>query len=367
MTAASASSHNIAVRPSAHLEVRGLIKDFGTTRALHGVDFEARPGRLVCLLGPSGCGKTTLLRMIAGIAEPTEGEISVNGRRIDAIAPETRNFGMVFQTYALFPHMSVRRNVGFGLDMRRTPKAVARQRIDAALQLVGLAHLADRLPRQLSGGQQQRVALARAIVIEPDLLLFDEPLSNLDARLRDDLREELRALQTKLGITSIYVTHDQSEAMAMADEIVVMRGGRIVERGAPVDLYRRPATRFTADFLGLTNVLRIDLRRGVARLPWGEERQVSNWADQPQNGLATVAIRPEDLTVTADADGPAEVMQAVFLGASIQYLLRCEGIMLRAITTGGMREVFTPGTRVALQAPETLHRLLEDEETGDVL
>jgi len=342
-------------RPSAHLAARGLTKVFGGTRALQGVDFEARPGQFVCLLGPSGCGKTTLLRLIAGIAEPTAGEIALNGARIDAVPPERRNFGMVFQTYALFPHMTVRRNVGFGLDMRRVRRGDARPRIDAALALVGLDHLAERLPRQLSGGQQQRVALARAIVIEPDLLLFDEPLSNLDARLRDDLREDLRALQRKLGITSVYVTHDQSEAMAMADEIVVMSEGRIVERGAPADLYRHPATRFTADFLGLTNVIPLTVRGGLADLPWGDRRPVPGASD----GRVAVAIRPEDLTLTADPEGRAIVETAVFLGAAIHYTFACAGESYRSVAPGGLRAVLAPGTRVRAEAPAALHRLAE--------
>lgn len=346
----------MSARPSAHLAARGLSKDFGGTRALSDVDFEARPGQFVCLLGPSGCGKTTLLRLIAGIAEPTSGEITLNGNRIDPIPPERRNFGLVFQTYALFPHMTVRRNVGFGLDMRRVPRAEARARVDAALDLVGLGHLAERLPRHLSGGQQQRVALARAIVIEPDLLLFDEPLSNLDARLRDDLREDLRALQTKLGITSVYVTHDQSEAMAMADEIVVMRDGHIVERGAPADLYRHPATRFTADFLGLTNVIPVTVSGGATMLPWGERRPVRGARD----GQASIAIRPEDLILSADPNGPAIVETAVFLGAAIHYSVACAGKSYRAVAPGGQRAVLAPGTQVQIEAPATPHRLSED-------
>jgi len=346
----------MTARPSAHLTARGLIKEFAGTRALHGVDFDAQPGQFVCLLGPSGCGKTTLLRLIAGIAEPDAGEIVLNGVRIDDIPPEKRNFGMVFQTYALFPHMSVRRNVGFGLDMRRVPHEAARKRIDAALDLVGLGHLGDRLPRQLSGGQQQRVALARAIVIEPDLLLFDEPLSNLDARLRDDLREDLRALQRKLGITSVYVTHDQSEAMAMADEIVVMRAGRIIERGAPATLYRHPATRFTADFLGLTNVLPVTVRDGSTDLPWGVRHAVPGAPDGP----VSVAIRPEDLDLAADPDGPATIRTAVFLGAAIHYEVACAGQTYRAVAPGGLRAVLAPGTQVRVTAPQVLHRLAEE-------
>ncbi|MGV8953839.1 MAG: ABC transporter ATP-binding protein, partial [Cypionkella sp.] len=204
----------------ASLSIRQLTKQFGTNLVLKGIDLEIPAGHLVVLLGPSGCGKTTLLRTIAGISDPSAGGIWLNERRIDDVAPEKRNFGLVFQTYALFPHLSVARNVAFGLEMRRVSRPEIDRRVAAALQTVGLGDYADRLPKQLSGGQQQRVAVARAIVIEPDVLLFDEPLSNLDAKLRDGLREDLRLLQRTLGVTSVYVTHDQSEAMALGDEIV---------------------------------------------------------------------------------------------------------------------------------------------------
>jgi len=227
------------------------------------------------------------------------------------------------------------------------------------LEMMGLEGLERRRPHSLSGGQQQRVALARALAPRPALLLLDEPLSNLDARLRDDLREDLRALQRKLGITAIYVTHDQAEAMALADEIVVMRAGRIVERGAPVELYRRPASRFTADFLGLTNVLTLDHAGGRARLPWGEVRPLDT--ARPPAGPAAVAIRPEDMEFSPDPDGGAVVEQAVFLGASIHYWLRCGDLRLRGTGAGGMRTVLAPGTPVRITAPETLHVLTETE------
>jgi putative spermidine/putrescine transport system ATP-binding protein len=337
------------------LSIRRLVKDFDGMRALKGLDLEVPAGRFVTLLGPSGCGKTTLLRSIAGITEATEGEIWLAGRRIDAVPPEKRNFGMVFQTYALFPHMTVEKNVAFGLQMRHVGKADIARRVAAALALVGLDQHGRRFPRQLSGGQQQRVALARAIVIEPDMLLFDEPLSNLDAKLRDSLREDLRALQQKLGITSIYVTHDQSEAMALADEIVVMKEGEIVERGTPVDLYRRPAYRFTAEFLGMTNVIEADMRGGECRLPWGAVRPVENVGETEVEGIA---IRPEDIEIAPTeeaADGIVE--QSMFLGAATHYWVGVAGRTLRVITTGGRAAILAAGQKVKLTPPPALHLL----------
>ena len=337
------------------LSIRRLVKQFDGTRALKGLDLDVPAGRFVTLLGPSGCGKTTLLRSIAGITEPTSGEIWLADRRIDAVAPEKRNFGMVFQTYALFPHMSVERNVAFGLEMRRLPRPEITRRVAAALELVGLDHLGRRLPRQLSGGQQQRVALARAVVTEPDLLLFDEPLSNLDAKLRDTLREELRALQQKLGITSIYVTHDQSEAMALADEIVVMKDGEIVERGTPVDLYRRPAYRFTAEFLGMTNVIEAEIAGSECRLPWGAVRPVENPGEADPEGIA---IRPEDIEIAASEEAfDGVVEQSMFLGAATHYWVAVAGRTVRVVTTSGRAAILGIGQKVKLTPPPALHLL----------
>jgi putative spermidine/putrescine transport system ATP-binding protein len=337
------------------ISLRQLTKEFDSVLALKRLDLEIPAGRFLVLLGPSGCGKTTLLRCIAGITDPSSGEIWLKDRRIDAVPPEKRNFGLVFQTYALFPHMSVEKNVAFGLEMRRLPKPEIARRVTAALELVGLAPLAKRLPRQLSGGQQQRVALARAVVIEPDVLLFDEPLSNLDAKLRDTLREDLRALQQKLGITSIYVTHDQAEAMALADEIVVMSGGEIVERGSPVELYRRPAYRFTAEFLGMTNVIEAEIDGGTCRLPWGAVRPLENAGATAVEG---VAIRPEDLVITpADGEPDGVVEQSMFMGAATHYWVSAGGRTVRAITPGGRTEILPRGQPVKLLAPPELHLL----------
>jgi putative spermidine/putrescine transport system ATP-binding protein len=340
---------------NASLSIRRLAKEFDGVKVLKGLDLEIPAGRFTILLGPSGCGKTTLLRSIAGISDPSAGEIWLADRRIDGVAPEKRNFGMVFQTYALFPHMSVERNVAFGLEMRRVSKAEIGTRVAAALDLVGLGHLATRLPKQLSGGQQQRVALARAIVIEPDVLLFDEPLSNLDAKLRDTLREDLRILQKKLGITSVYVTHDQSEAMALADEIVVMKDGEIIERGTPIDLYRRPEYRFTAEFLGMTNVIRGEVSGGSCRLPWGTVSPVENAGETDAEG---VALRPEDIGI-APTDGAYDgiIEHAVFMGASTHYQVRAGGESLRVFSAGGQQGVLPVGQPVTLSTPPSLHLL----------
>jgi putative spermidine/putrescine transport system ATP-binding protein len=339
----------------ASISIRKLTKAFDSTLVLKGIDLEIPAGRFVILLGPSGCGKTTLLRTISGISDPTSGEIWLKDRRIDSVAPEKRNFGLVFQTYALFPHMTVEKNVAFGLEMRRIAKPEITRRVAAALTLVGLGELSARLPKQLSGGQQQRVALARAIVIEPDVLLFDEPLSNLDAKLRDTLREDLRALQQKLGITSIYVTHDQSEAMALGDEIVVMKDGEIVERGTPIELYRRPTYRFTAEFLGMTNVIAADISNSQCRLPWGAVRPVEN---PDATDVEGVAIRPEDLAIApVETEHDGVVEQSMFMGAATHYWVSAAGQTLRAITTGGSTAILPAGQRVKLVPPAALHLL----------
>ena len=238
-----------------HLSLRAVQKAYGQTLAVAGVSLDVAKGECIALLGPSGCGKTTTLRMVAGFLTPDSGRITLAGRDITRDPPNRRNIGMVFQAYALFPHLSVAGNVGFGLEMRGVPRADAARRVGAALEMVGLAAMADRYPSQLSGGQQQRVALARALVIEPDLLLLDEPLSNLDAGLRAEMRAEIASLRRRLGITTLFVTHDQHEAMALADRIAVMSAGRVVELDTPKALSEAPRHVFTAGFLGERNVI----------------------------------------------------------------------------------------------------------------
>lgn len=247
----------------AYLDLRGLEKRYDETVAVAHMDAGIDEGTLVALLGPSGCGKTTTLRMVAGFVTPTAGEIHLGGARIDRLPPYQRNIGFVFQNYALFPHLTVAENVAFGLRMRRIGRAERDRRVDEALALVGLAALADRYPtRQLSGGQQQRVALARALVIEPDVLLLDEPLSNLDASLRGEMRDEIRRLQQRLGITTLFVTHDQQEALALADRVMVMSRGRLIEDADPRTLSEHPQHVFSAGFLGARSVLPGAARNG---------------------------------------------------------------------------------------------------------
>ncbi len=347
----------------AALDIRGVRKCFGPTVAVDTLDLALDDGELVTLLGPSGCGKTTLMRMIAGILQQDQGEISLGGSAIDDLPPERRNIGMVFQSYALFPHMSVRRNVGFGLAMRGVAKSEAARRIDTALSLVDLRVYGERYPRELSGGQQQRVALARAVVIEPDLLLFDEPLSNLDAKLREQLRDDLRDLQARLAITSLYVTHDQSEAMALADRIVVMSEGRIVEIGTPIELYRHPRHRFTAEFLGQTNVIEAVGRDGVLQLPWGQR------LNRPMagNDRLALSLRPEDLSIEPAEPGEAHgrITNRTFLGAAIDYRVEVGKLNLRARATGQTAHVLNPGQPVRLHMPGEVHVLQEDRVEED--
>ena len=244
------------------LRLAGVTKAYGATTVLHGVDLELAPGELVCLLGPSGCGKTTALRCIAGLESVTGGSIEIGGQDVTQVPVNRRDIGMVFQQYSLFPHLTAAKNVEFGLGMRRVPREERARRVAEMLDVVGLSGLASRFPHELSGGQQQRVALARALVTRPRALLLDEPLSALDAKVRVRLREQIRGIQTELGITTVFVTHDQEEALAISDRVAVMEGGRIAQLGTPEDLYRRPRSAFVADFVGLSNQIDATLQSG---------------------------------------------------------------------------------------------------------
>jgi iron(III) transport system ATP-binding protein len=290
---------------------------YGAGPVLDDVSLAVEPGEFFAFLGPSGSGKTTLLRLVAGFGAPNSGRIRIGDRDVTHLPPWSRNVGMVFQSYALWPHMSVAKNVAFGLERRRRPRVEIRQKVDAVLALVGLSALADRRPAQLSGGQQQRVALARTLVIEPDVLLLDEPLSNLDARLRVDMRAEIKALQRKLGITTIYVTHDQEEANATADRMAVLDGGRIQQLGRPIDLYDAPANRFVATFLGTVNLIegRIEGGRFVAD---GLALDRVGGASGP----ACVSIRPQDVSIASAGAVTATVMAREFLGGVVRYRVR---------------------------------------------
>jgi putative spermidine/putrescine transport system ATP-binding protein len=334
------------------LEISDITKDYGSSRALHPVSISVERGEFVTILGPSGCGKSTILRILMGISQQSSGQIHLAGKRIDLLPPEARNIAMVFQSYALFPHMSVAKNLAFGLKMKKVPRDERERRINHALEICKLTGLTDRMPRQLSGGQQQRVALARAIVMQPGLMLFDEPLSNLDAKLRDTLRHELVELHRRIGATSLYVTHDQAEAMAMSDRIVVMNAGHVVEIGTPLELYRAPKHAFTAGFLGQTNLLAVTAEGSHARLDWGQVVSLKTSAIGP----AHISVRPENIALTADAAGPGTISSVSFMGANALYTVDIGQTRLK-VSQSGAETLFEAGSMVAVTFPGTIHLL----------
>ncbi len=330
MTQANEGTEKTERQPYLHIE--RLTKMFGSFAALKDVGLDVYEGEFICFLGPSGCGKTTLLRAIAGLDIQTTGRIEQAGRDISALPPSERDFGIVFQSYALFPNLTVIRNVAYGLENRKQPRAEVRARVRELLELVGLTGQDDKYPAQLSGGEQQRVALARALATSPGLLLLDEPLSALDAKVRVYLRQEVRQLQRRLGITTIMVTHDQEEALTMADRVVVMDHGVIVQVGAPLEIYGAPATPFVADFVGTMNFLSgVVLGPRRVRLG-GIELECAGDLDGLEQGSAvTLCVRPEDLTVQGeDRDSPntmpARVDDLEFLGAFYRATLAVEGM-----------------------------------------
>jgi sn-glycerol 3-phosphate transport system ATP-binding protein len=309
----------------ADVTLKAVKKSFGATAVIHGIDLHIADGEFLVLVGPSGCGKSTLLRMVAGLEEVTEGEISIAGRTVTGLEPKDRDIAMVFQNYALYPHMSVYDNMAYGLRIRGLPKGEIDGRVKKAAESLQLAPLLDRKPRQLSGGQRQRVAMGRAIVRNPAVFLFDEPLSNLDAKLRVQMRIEIKRLQRGLGVTSIYVTHDQVEAMTLADRLVVMNAGRAEQIGTPMELYTRPATLFVAGFIGSPAMNMIPGRAAGAmlELPGGRRLKL----DHAASGEVTVGIRPEHLAATRGADGtlPLRVELIEPLGAETLVHGRLEG------------------------------------------
>ncbi len=353
------------------LSLRGLRKRFpGGTVAVEDVDLDVAEGELVALLGPSGCGKTTTLRCIAGFEDADAGTIELAGRRIDGLPPERRDATMVFQGYALFPHLSVFENVAYGLRVRHVGGATLRGRVEAALGLVGLAGLSGRRPQQLSGGQQQRVALARALILEPKLLLFDEPLSNLDAKLREQMRLEIRTLQRRVGITSVYVTHDQAEAMTMADQVAVMDRGRIAQLGTPREVYDEPASRFVADFVGHANFLRGTIRghagADLVVEALGAVRQATAAPGSYADGTAVeVMVRPEDVRLDAPGVGVAgTIVSASYLGGQAIYQVAFGEVVLLAVgaTERGAR-LPQPGEVVGLRIAERAPRVFPLRES----
>ncbi len=348
-----------------------ITKRFGTKTVLRDVALEIRGKQFVTFLGPSGCGKSTALNIIAGLIPATDGEVWIDEKRIDHLPPEKRGFGMVFQNYALFPHMTVFGNIAFGLQLQRRPAEEIRRRVQEMLELIQLPGFEDRYPGQLSGGQQQRIAIARALVLQPRLMLLDEPLSNLDAKLRIEMRAEIKRLHTSLGLTSIYVTHDQVEALSLSDWVVVMRDGLLIQAGTPQEIHDQPANVFVADFMGFRNFFQVR----VAAL--GSDREV----EAAGNGMkirgktrhtfapgapAVAAIRPDDVVLGGDAAGPNTFHGSVeiveYLGREDEAIVRLEAGGRLWVRTGA--RVVVPGERVTVVLPPDKVIFLPAEESG---
>jgi iron(III) transport system ATP-binding protein len=356
------------------VQVQGIVKRFGDMPAIDGISLEVRPGELFTLVGPSGCGKTTLLRIIAGLLDQDAGSVLFNEDRMDDVPPYLRNIGVVFQSYAIFPHLTVGENIAYGLKARRVSPDRITAKVAEASQLVQLEGLLDRMPSQLSGGQQQRVVLARALVIEPRLLLMDEPLSNLDAKLRVQIRSLIRAVQRELQITTIYVTHDQEEALAISDTIAVMDRGRVLQVGKPWELYLKPANRFVADFIGTMNVFRGRVEEGAAGdlralvTGFGQRWQVP--AAGAPGASISVGVRPESLALEPGAHAgeawnslTGTVTEAAYLGAVVRYEVRvADGLTVTAdIHNPDFAAIRLVGDRVTLWFAASRAVLLPDQ------
>jgi putative spermidine/putrescine transport system ATP-binding protein len=354
------------------LQLQNLHRDFGTVKALNGINIELGEGEFLSLLGPSGCGKTTALRLVAGFDRPDQGRIVVDGRDVTGVAPNKRDMGMVFQAYSLFPNMTARSNVEFGLKIRGKHKGDRSGRVDDLLELVGLGHAADRYPHQLSGGMQQRVALARALAIEPRVLLLDEPLSALDAKVRVQLREEIRRIQLELGITTLYVTHDQEEALAVSDHVAVMYGGVIEQMGTPAEMYTAPATPFVAEFIGTMNRLESTvIDGGTGEVEHSGLRLTVDAARGRTNGeRVLVLIRPESLELEAATNGSApnsftgEVLTQTFLGPVTRVKVSGDGTNLIADMSTARAAALPVGARVVARIPSEGAKLISLPDDG---
>lgn len=316
---------------SKYVKLKNIVKiyrgdDKKTFTAVDNISIDIEPGEFVTLLGPSGCGKTTTLRMIAGFEVPTSGDIYIGEERVNSLTPDKRDTAMVFQTYALFPHLNTFDNVAYGLKIKKLPEADIKRNVENILSLVGLEGLAKRAPNQLSGGQQQRVALARALVMQPAVLLFDEPLSNLDAKLRVYMRTEIRKIQKKIGITSVYVTHDQAEAMSMSDRVIIMNKGIIEQIGTPQEIYKKPASEFVADFIGVANIFDAEVKEvnsdGVVIELFDAIFNVKTEAKVKTKDKVKVVIRPEAIKLSDAGNVKVQVTSSVFMGAYQDYVVK---------------------------------------------
>ncbi|MDX6476476.1 MAG: putative spermidine/putrescine transport system ATP-binding protein [Gaiellaceae bacterium] len=361
----------------AYLELQDLHRDFGTVKALNGIDIALGEGEFLSLLGPSGCGKTTALRLVAGFDRPDQGRIVVDGKDLTNVSPNKRDMGMVFQAYSLFPNMTARQNVEFGLKIRGRDKTDRQKRVNDLLELVGLGHAADRYPHQLSGGMQQRVALARALAIEPRVLLLDEPLSALDAKVRVQLREEIRRIQLELGITTLYVTHDQEEALAISDHVAVMYGGVIEQMGAPAEMYTAPATPFVAEFIGTMNRLESTiLDPASGEVDYGGNRlNIDAARGRRQGERVLLLIRPESLELEASTNGASangntltgEVITQTFLGPVTRLRVSGPNTSLIADMSTARAAALPVGASVVARIPAEGAKLLSLPDDGPAL
>tara|TARA_R110002051_G_scaffold316756_1_gene396796 strand:- start:4697 stop:5728 length:1032 start_codon:yes stop_codon:yes gene_type:complete len=341
---------------------------YGSNQIVTDLNLELPDGSFTVMVGPSGCGKSTSLRMLAGLESITSGEIRIGDRVVTNLEPKDRDIAMVFQNYALYPHLSVRENIAFPLRATKTPRAAALKRADEVAESLGLAHLAARKPKDLSGGQQQRVAIGRAIIREPSVFLFDEPLSNLDAKLRVETRTELLQIQRRLGITSLYVTHDQEEAMTLSDRIIVMRDGEIAQQGTPGEVYSRPASTFVAEFVGSPKMNLIDghVERGVFTSGEGLRFEIT---DSRDDGALTLGIRPDDLLIASASDSDsnaAEITLIELLGPRAIVTLSSHGQVLTSVVEASQLSTMSEGSRVSLSARKNLCHLF-DHVSGERL
>ncbi|HEX2985371.1 MAG TPA: ABC transporter ATP-binding protein [Caproiciproducens sp.] len=363
---------------SVSINIDNVIKKYGNDTIINGLSLDIKPGEFFTLLGPSGCGKTTLLRMIIGFNSIEGGTIKINDKVVNNIPANKRNIGMVFQNYAIFPHMSVAKNVAFGLKNRKVAKPEIEKQVDEILKIVKIDHLKDRMPARLSGGQQQRVALARAIVIHPEVLLMDEPLSNLDAKLRVEMRNAIKDIQNKIGITTVYVTHDQEEALAISDRIAVMNGGVIQQIGKPKEIYQRPSNIFVSTFIGLSNILEAYV--GTKGCEPGKKKLVfengsyeilmNNLSDSMQDGQKVkVSVRPEEFEIKKEGPGlAATVESSVFLGLSTHYFMKLSnGSKAEIIQYSDDQDIIPNGTKVCLNVKASRINVFEYESERTII